>query len=403
MTLVDKINWKISEKDMYTGCEGIIEILTKGKFAAKKNEPILIIGDRNHLNDPEMTGSVSYTETLADILREKLSDNVLVKYLPTFEKKMGDFDQSMIKEANKRRVVIGAYSHPFLDGESAKPAWGSWFHKEFMGKVDRFDAEKATGKELWVVAGRQTPEILKLLTAKNIRNSDKLSAKLTAYLEENAGKQVLAETSGKNYGKCELRLYIPTPDEFEIIDGNHESNDPIINIPGGEVFFGPSWNRDPSERAHGRICMNETVWYYLTQPVDDGEILWEIAGGKIVKISHTGGKKAKEYAAKIKEITIDADLEEFTKEYAGAIGEFAIGTNIGAVGLNMNDVNYNTTVAEKQKGFHIAHGANNHFGENYQKRGIPKGEHIDHMFTKGNVYVGDDLLMKEGEIQTKLL
>jgi len=181
--------------------------------------------------------------------------------------------------------------------------------------------------------------------------------------------------------KNPLRLRIPSGDKIKA--DCFEVEDRILNTPSGEGFFEPK-----PKIAFGTLVLTKGSYYDLQVPIK-GRIEVEFNKGQIKNVKDVYGKDAKTLAY------LKKDLEVLANRYFAELG---IGTLSGTTNISWEDMLYNEIILEKMKGFHSAYGSSALFGGSH-KAPI----HVDNGFTYGDIYIGNELFMSNGEIVEKVL
>nr|MDO8134555.1 aminopeptidase [Candidatus Njordarchaeum guaymaensis] len=358
-------------------CNNILRIITHGDktHTLKKENDLLIIGDsRDH--------SPLYTEILAKTIRQwqgNLGGKVEARYLPEQRPftDIAQVDPSIPELAAKADVIIVTYSNP---GEKIRHEESPTVNKAFLKTV--LDRIQRKSIRLYVVAARPTVHVLESLAdTRAIEQTNTLSKQLKRYLQQKAGSKMEIYTLKE--GRHGDRLAFTIPSREMVAADYFEANEPIINIPAGEVFFEPTLGT-----ASGKLYLKEGSYYHLNVPIK-GMIIMNFENGEIVECRNLGGK--------------DEEVYGFIKKHQQVkenrhTAEMGIGTYLAGSSIPMEEMIYNNTILEKLQGFHIA------YGNSIPIKGKHEApEHIDTWVKYGDVFIGEDHLISGGKINTKLI
>jgi len=201
-------------------------------------------------------------------------------------------------------------------------------------------------------------------------------------LQKNAGKTmyVYSNNVASEIPSCLIFVISEADKIIGDFSGAWES---IKNIPSFETFFEPK-----PTTAYGKLVMKSGSYQNLENAVE-GRIDISFSNGRIKRVENKGGKDLKilEY--------LQRDLQDLANSH---FAEMGIGTFTGSSDIPWEEAVYNRIILEKKKGFHIAYGDSKVFG------GIHEAPvHVDNLFTYGNVYVGNDALIRNGKLREKVL
>jgi hypothetical protein len=303
---------------------------------------------------------------------------VHVKFLPDKRPvtSVDQLDPDITRLAGTVPVVIGTYSNPGPDiSVQEKPTL-------FQGFVTPATSRKDSSLRQYVVAARTTPAILKSLSnSEQIRSTDRLTKALKSYLEKNAGETMYVYSDGEHEIPSCLFFRIPT--SGPIIGDFSEAQEHIKNIPFGESFLEP----EPGT-AFGNLVMKEGSYYDLEIPIR-GRIDITFSHGKIRSVKDVQGKDS----------IILSYLTKHLQDFANShFAEWGGGTNLGSIEIPWEEAVYNHIIREKTVGFHIAYGGSKVFGGTHEAP-----IHVDNLFTYGDVYVGKEVLIRNGKLGEKVL
>lgn len=157
------------------------------------------------------------------------------------------------------------------------------------------------------------------------------------------------------------------------------SRDKWGNLPGGEIFTTPG-------EVNGTFVVDGVVGDYLCAQyglLEPSPLTIEIRNNRLTSCHSTN-----------EQLQRDFETYTHTDENSDRVGEFAIGTNIG-----VHKVIGNILQDEKFPGIHIAFG--NPYGEH---TGAPwtSTTHIDVVGLKFNIWIEDELVMREGQFLIEL-
>ena len=152
------------------------------------------------------------------------------------------------------------------------------------------------------------------------------------------------------------------------------SRDKWGNLPGGEIFTTPG-------EVNGTFVVDGVVGDYLCAQyglLESSPLAIEIRGNRIAGCRSANAQ-----------LQHDFEAYTHTDENSDRVGEFAIGTNIG-----VHRVIGNILQDEKFPGIHIAFG--NPYGE-HTGADWRSGTHIDVVGLRFNIWIEDELIMREGK------
>jgi leucyl aminopeptidase (aminopeptidase T) len=358
-------------------CKNILTIVTRGKKdrVLKKENDVLIIGDRRD-------HSPLYTETLAKTILEwqgRKGGKVEVRFLPKDRPiaNISQVDPSVPELAGKADVIIVTYSNP---GEQIRHTESPVINEAFLQTVFHRIEDKSV--RLYAVAARPTVNVLKSLgDIKAIQKTNKLSKQLKRYLQRKSGHEMEIHTLKEGRHANPLKFTIPSP---EMITADcFEANEPIMNIPAGEVFFEPT-----PGTANGKLCLKEGSFFHLNTPIK-GMIILSFENGEIVDCKNPGEQDEEVYGFVRKHLEVEENRH---------MAEMGIGTYLAGSDIPMEEMAYNNTILEKLQGFHVA------YGTSIPVKGKHEApEHIDNWVRYGDVFIGEDHLIYKGNINVRLV
>jgi hypothetical protein len=363
------------EQIVKQACENILCFITTGdeNHTLRREDEVLLLGDHKDL-------SPLYTETLAETIREwqGTTGKVHVKFLPK-ERPMKDanqMDPEITKLAQTVPVAIGTYSNYGI--EIRQKEKGILFERFVNRLTDRTD----NTLRLYVVAARTTKSILDIYAnSELIQKTNELTKKVQKYLQEHSLEMMYVYTPNESECKEPLRFRIPLEDKIKAdFFGVQER---ILNLPSGEDFFEPK-----PKTAFGTLTFVNGSYYDLQVPVN-GRIEVIFKNGRVINYKDIDGKDSKILGY------LNRDLKVLANRH---FAEMGIGTFAGSTEIPWEDMLYNEIILEKKKGFHWAYGGSTLVGGTHKAP-----VHVDNGFTYGDVYIGNQLFMHNGQILESVL
>ena len=366
------------EQTLENAANTVLNILTTGNpnRILRPNSRVLLVED----HDPVKQLSQRFTAAIAEAISRYQRDsgekpNVITTSYPV-QRPMGSDNpvpQKILDELKTAHVAIGTYGNPGAEIQEAEKAF---LHEQYVMPILQRAQQDDFG--VFAVAARPTWSVLESLAdTKAIEKVRNLSLAVKNYLEANTGERMRVY-SGQS---C---LSMTVPKEHPIIaDCFSVCETSMINIPGGETFFAPV-----HATVDGEITMLPGSYYNLRDAVQ-GELRLGVEQGRIYDLMNRTGVDAEI------EARLEGDFETDANRY---IGEMAIGTFEGALQIPMEDLQYNMTTLEKVFGWHFAYGSSVHVGGDHKAN-----VHVDNSFRYGDIYVGDDQLVKDGQLNEQLL
>jgi hypothetical protein len=352
----------------------IVGILTTGnpQRVLGPDDKVVLLQDY----DPVKRLSPEYTKHIADAIARWQRDNrgkpnVVVHSFPQQRPLTADnpLPPQLAADIATAQFVIGTYGNPgneIFRAESSQV--NSGLLVPVQGRIHALDFKA------YAVAARPVESgLVALADTDAITQARRLGLGIKAYLEAHRGKQMTVETEGKKF-----RVMIPY--KYPIIaDCFQMTEEPMINIPGGETFFNPG-------NSSGTVVLHDGAFYHLTDPVE-GIVCLYFKNGRAVRVTEDAAGRR----------IADIIREHFKDPRNTFLAEMAIGTFEGALQMPLADRIYQKTCLEKIFGWHFAYGDSHGMTGNLKAH--EASVHVDTACTYGRITVGREVILEQGKPQ----